>query len=345
VKRRAFGRWSIAALLWLAACAAPHDLGAADAVAPTPIEISMQPVALDTRDPKVDRVGKLIFRSGHNLTTSDARFGGWSDLDISDDGTRLTSISDRGFWFDATIQHDENGGIAQLTDARLGYLVNLAGFRQRGLNGDAEGLSRTPDGGFLVSFERRHRIWLYPPAEPPFSVLPRPLPMPADAAKLPMPADAAKMPENGGIETLVRLSGRRVLAISEEMLTKDGANVGWLGDGRTWSDVSYVAGPDFKPTGAARLPNGDILILERRFSRMTVPGARIVRVPAYAIQPGARLIGEELALIGPPMTFDNFEGITTRLGPHGEILLYVISDDNYFFLQRTLLLVFELAPE
>ena len=334
--RGASGRWYIGALFWLAACTASQDSGAADSVAPDPIQISMHSVALDTRDPAVDRVGRLIYRGGHSLTANDSRFGGWSDLDISGDGTRLTAISDRGFWFDAKVEHDAQGGIANLAEARLGYLLNLAGFRQRGLNGDAEGLSRTPDGGFLVSFERRHRIWFYPPAEPPFSALPRPLPM---------PPDAAKMPENGGIETLVRLAGGRILALSEEMLTKDGANVGWLGDGRSWDNVSYVAGPDFKPTGAARLPDGDILILERRFSRLSVPGARIVRIPASAIQPGAKLVGEELARIEPPMTFDNFEGITTRIGPQGEILIYVISDDNYFFLQRTLLLVFELAPE
>jgi hypothetical protein len=334
VKRRAFARWSVAALLWLAACAAPQASGAADA--PDSIEIFLRPVALDTRDPAVDRVGRLIYRGGYSLTANDPRFGGWSDLDISDDGTRLTSISDRGFWFDASLEHDAQGGIAQLTDARLGYLLNLSGYRQPGIRGDAEGLSRSPEGGFLVSYERRHRIWYYPPAEPPFSIVPK---------AVPMPAEAAKMPENGGIETLVRLPGGRILAISEELLTEDGANIGWLGDGRSWSQVSYVAGPDFKPTGAARLPDGDIVVLERRFSRMTVPGTRIVRVPGSAIQPGARLQGEELAHIQPPLTFDNFEGITARVGPHGEVLIYVISDDNYFFLQRTLLLVFEVSPE
>jgi hypothetical protein len=337
VKRRAFARWSIAAVLWLTACAAPERSGAADAsTAADPIHVFMRAVALDTRDPSVDRVGKLVYRGGYSLTANDSRFGGWSDLDISDDGTRLTAISDRGFWFDATVEHEPQGGIAVLKDARLGYLLNLSGYRQPGIRGDAEGLSRTPEGGFLVSYERRHRIWYYPPAEPPFSVLPK---------ALPMPAAAAQMPENGGIETLVRLAGGRILAISEELLTKDGANVGWLGDGRSWSEVSYVAGPDFKPTGAARLPDGDILILERRFSRMTVPGSRIVRVPGGAIRPGARLAGEELAHIQPPLTFDNFEGIAVRLGSQGEVLIYVISDDNYFFLQRTLLLVFELLPE
>jgi hypothetical protein len=334
VKRRAFARWSVAALLWLAACAAPQASGAADA--PDSIEIFLRPVALDTRDPAVDRVGRLIYRGGYSLTANDPRFGGWSDLDISDDGTRLTSISDRGFWFDASLEHDAQGGMAQLTDARLGCLLNLSGYRQPGIRGDAEGLSRSPEGGFLVSYERRHRIWYYPPAEPPFSIVPK---------AVPMPAEAAKMPENGGIETLVRLPGGRILAISEELLTEDGANIGWLGDGRSWSQVSYVAGPDFKPTGAARLPDGDIVVLERRFSRMTVPGTRIVRVPGSAIQPGARLQGEELAHIQPPLTFDNFEGITARVGPHGEVLIYVISDDNYFFLQRTLLLVFEVSPE
>ena len=239
------------------------------------------------------------------------------------------------------LQRDEERGRPAEGDAdgiggHVGELEVAADLVLDELEGDAEGLSRTPDGSFLVSFERRHRIWLYPAAEPPFSIRPRPLPM---------PTEAAKMPENGGIETLVRLPGGRILAISEELMTRDGANVGWLGGGRTWSQISYVAGPDFKPTGAARLPDGDILILERRFSRMSVPGARIVRLHADALKPGARLQGDELARIEPPMTFDNFEGITTRVGPQGEIFIYVISDDNYFFLQRTLLLVFELAPE
>lgn len=326
----------MAALLWLAACAAPLDPAPADAAGPDPIQISMRPVELDTRDPAVGHVGRLIFRGGYALTANDPRFGGWSDLDISDDGKRLTAISDRGYWLEAAVASDARGGVAEIKDARLGYLLNLAGYRQPSISGDAEGLSRAPDGSFLVSFERRHRVWVYPPAEPPFSALPKPLPM---------PAEAIRMPENGGIEALVRLPGGRLLALSEELTAPDGAHVGWLGDGRSWSALAYVPGPDFKPTGAARLPDGDILVLERRFSRLSVPGARIVRVRADMIKPGVRIVGEELARIEPPLSFDNFEGIATRIGPEGEVFIYVMSDDNYFFLQRTLLLVFELTPE
>lgn len=336
MKRTSFGRWPVPALLWLAACAAPLDPTPADAAGPDPIEIMARPLTLDPRDPANDRVGKLIYRGGVVLTANDARFGGWSDLDISDDGSRLTAISDRGFWFDAKVGHDARGGVAELTDARLGYIPNLAGRRQPGLIGDAEGLSRAPDGSFFVSYERRHRIWHYPVAEPPFSATPR---------VVPTPPGASAMPENGGIEAIVRMAGGKLFALAEEFQTESGANIGWVGDGRTWNRVTYSAGPDFKPTGAARLPDGDVLVLERRFSRLNVPGARIVRVSADSIRPGAHIVGTELALIEPPLTFDNFEGITVRQGRGGETLLYLISDDNFFFLQRTLLLVFELPPE
>jgi hypothetical protein len=336
LKRTRSRRWPLAAIIALAACAAPLETGTADAAGPDPIQITARPLVLDPRDPAADRVGRLVYRGGVSLTANDARFGGWSDVDISDDGARLTAVSDRGYWFDATLEHDERGGVTQLTNGRLGYLLNLGKRRQPGLAGDAEGLSRAPDGSFFVSFERRHRIWLYPASDPPFSATPR---------LVPPPPGATAMPENGGIEALVRRGGGRLFALSEELKTKNGATVGWVGDGRTWSQVTYEPGADFKPTGAARLPDGDVLVLERRFTRFNVPAARIVRVSGESLRPGAHIVGSELALIEPPLTFDNFEGISVRQGSCGEILIYLISDDNFFFLQRTLLLVFELPPE
>jgi hypothetical protein len=336
LKRTLFGRWPVAALFLLAACAAPLDAGPADAAGPEPIQITVRPLTLDPREPERTRVGKLIFRGGVSLTANDGRFGGWSDLDISEDGARLTAISDRGYWLDAMVEYDAQGAVAQLNDARLGLLRNLGGRRQIGLAGDAEGMSRAPDGSFFVSYERRHRIWLYPAAEPPFSAAPR---------IVPAPPEARTIPENGGIEALVRLSGGRLFALSEELADDKGHNVGWIGDGRAWQRLTYVPGPAFKPTGATRLPDGDVLVLERRFTRLGVPGARLARVKADDIRPGARLVGKELALIEPPLALDNFEGIAARRGPGGETLIYVLSDDNYFFLQRTLLLSFELPPE
>lgn len=333
MKLKRFGRWPLAVLLVLAACAAPLDPKPAGAADPEPVQITARPLTLDPRNSEHTRIGKLVFRGGMSLTANDGRFGGWSDFDISEDGTRLTAISDRGFWFDATVEYDAHGAVTQLHEARLGQLLNLGGRRQPGLAGDAEGMSRAPDGSFFVSYERRHRIWLYPAAEPPFSRSPR---------VVPPPPEARKIPENGGMEAIIRLPGGRLFALTEELTDDSGDTVGWIGDGRTWQKLTYVPGQDFKPTGAARLPDGDILVLERRFTRLGVPGARIARIKADDIRPGARLVGSELALIEPPLTLDNFEGITARRGPEGQTFIYVLSDDNYFFLQRTLLLSFEL---
>jgi hypothetical protein len=43
------------------------------------------------------------------------------------------------------------------------------------------------------------------------------------------------------------------------------------------------------------------------------------------------------------LTFDNMEGIDARRSEGGESLVYLLSDDNYSFLQRTLLLMFRMG--
>jgi hypothetical protein len=114
-----------------------------------------------------------------------------------------------------------------------------------------------------------------------------------------------------------------------------------------WSDLGYPKTGIFTPTGAASLPGkqagGDLLVLERRFTLLGGPAARLVRVEGESIRPGAALTGRELALLRPPLTVDNMEGLAARRGPGGETLVYLISDDNFHLLQRTLLLMFELA--
>ncbi|MBT3627577.1 MAG: esterase-like activity of phytase family protein, partial [Rhodospirillaceae bacterium] len=47
----------------------------------------------------------------------------------------------------------------------------------------------------------------------------------------------------------------------------------------------------------------------------------------------------------PPLTVDNMEGIAVRRDGAGHTLVYLVSDDNFSVLQRTLLLMFELKPE
>ena len=61
------------------------------------------------------------------------------------------------------------------------------------------------------------------------------------------------------------------------------------------------------------------------------------------LKAGAHLEGEVLANLSfQDANIDNMEGIAVRRGAKGETLFYLISDDNFSPLQRTLLLMFEL---
>jgi hypothetical protein len=106
--------------------------------------------------------------------------------------------------------------------------------------------------------------------------------------------------------------------------------------------LSVVPHGDFDITSAANAPDGGIYLLERRFSLLGGVGMEIRHIPADEIHEGARLNGEVLATLSfQDANIDNMEGLAVRRGPHGETLLYVISDNNYWSLQRTLLLMFE----
>ena len=65
----------------------------------------------------------------------------------------------------------------------------------------------------------------------------------------------------------------------------------------------------FRPTGATTLPEGDLLVLERRFSILGGLGIRIRRIDQAKVRPDALLEGEAVAEFRPPSIYDNMEGI------------------------------------
>jgi hypothetical protein len=48
--------------------------------------------------------------------------------------------------------------------------------------------------------------------------------------------------------------------------------------------------------------------------------------------------------MAPPLTVDNFEGMTAVIDAAGGIRFYLVSDDNASSTQRTLLLAFDWRP-
>jgi len=319
-------------------------VAAACAGSPPPSPVGAQPVALDIRseelllkldEPGLRRIGKLIWRGGLSMTSSSPNFGGWSDLHVSHDGRTLSAISDQGSWLTATIAYDAQGDLVGLQNGQIGSLRGLDGKPLANkIEADAEGMAAMPDGSWLVSFERNHRIWRYPTLD-------------GTPVAVNLPEDFARQPENGGVEALTVLADGRIIAISEEYSAIAGFLVGWVGQpgagGRyDWQTFQYTRTPDFNPTALAPLPDGGFVMLERAFDRIRGVRVRVVRVEATELQPGATVHPRELAWLAPPVAVDNLEGISATKGPRGETLLWLSSDDNFSALQRNLLLLFEL---
>ena len=84
-----------------------------------------------------------------------------SDLRIVADD-RLIAVSDGGSVFEARLLFDSAARLSGLTNPRVLPLVGEHGEPLAGCDADAEGLAVFPNGDRLVSFERHHRIWLYP---------------------------------------------------------------------------------------------------------------------------------------------------------------------------------------
>ena len=324
-----------ALLIWLAAML----LLVAPAIAeneaePSPVALSSKVLQLDPDDPTRQRIGRLMWRGGIEITASKSRFGGLSGLLVSADGARLLAVNDKGRWLTANLRYDTEGRLIGIGNAQMARLRDLDGDAiSKKSWGDAESLAELADGSILVSFERKHRIWLYTSKEGP--LLSRP-------TAWPKPKGLDDAPGNSGLEALVALADGGLLALTEGQANGSG-KVGYLWRDGDWARLTYHAKANFKPTGASRLPGSDdLLVLERAAQTLSGFRVRLVRLAAGNIRAGAELRGEELASWGQPLTIDNFEALATRRGPDGETLIYLMSDDNFSFFQRTLLLMFAL---
>jgi hypothetical protein len=172
----------------------------------------------------------------------------------------------------------------------------------------------------------------------------------AHGERVPLPADVAALPPNKGLEALAYagaghpLAGT-LIAISERGLDRAGNIRGWLVDGPTPGAFTVLRRDDFDVSDSALLPSGDLVLLERRFTWTTGVAVRLRRIAAAAIRPGAVVDGEVLMFADMGYQIDNFEGLGVHRNAAGDVVLTLVSDDNFSAIQRTLLLQFRLAAE
>jgi hypothetical protein len=341
-RRRALVVLALAAALFAAAAALPRLRAALPP--PPSIEVHARRIDLPPGDPARSRLGSLLFLGGLVLESEDPRFGGLSDLRLSPDGRHMVAVSDCGYGFSADLGYDAAGGLADLTKPRLVDLTGPGGRPLRMGENDAESL--VADGPFLdVGFEGKGRVWRYS-AEPPFG---------PPVETLATPPGLVRCGPNTGIETMTLVDANRRMLVCEGERTPSLTVPAWIGGEGAWGERRYPlhfdggwAGQPFRPTGATKLDDGDLLVVERRFPPF---GSRVVRVPRSSLEGAGSLVTIEAANLEGSALVDNYEGIEARRDASGRMLVYLISDDNScakeggirIAIGRTHLLLFELS--
>jgi len=298
-------------------------------VAPT-ARVTATPVPLMAADRSRQRVGALTYLGGIQLTADDPGFGGYSSLTVA--GDRFTLLSDLGGVLDFTLGADWRPRAVRFGDLPAGPRT---GWTKR--DRDSESMTVDPATGRVwVGFEQFNQIWRYGPGFAP-------------PARGVAPTAMAGWKENGGIESMVRLRDGRFVAISETT-RPPGGRAGrdallWAGDPvaqpRPAFRFGYRPAPGFNPSDMTQLPDGRLLVLERRFQLPFRWSNRLVLVDPAAIRPGAEVAGREIAVLKAPLIHDNFEGVAA-MRENGATILWLVSDDNQLPIQRTLLLKFRL---
>ena len=344
-QRRATAATALAGLV-AAACGGPQAIAPAPAAVPAaaagidptggaaPIEQAAIDDAARTAPPGPRQIPQLRSLGGVTLPGGRNMLGGLSAMEVSADGRTLTAVGDRGWVFRIALRYDADDGLADAAVTGVTPVLEPDGTPVSGLRADAEGLARLPGGGYALSFEREHRIAIYPAS-------------PADdgAQRLLVLPRGTELSSNRGIEALTALPDGRLLAIAETALDVDaGRHQAWLVDDAGWAGFIYQAEPGFRPSGATTLPSGDVVVIERRTPRLLTLGGRLVLLPAAALRPGATVSGFEIGRLGPPLTNDNYEAVTAWRDAGGRTHLLVASDDNYTALLRTRLEQFVLDP-
>lgn len=311
-----------------------------------PIEIQARPIThFQSGQPNARRFGRLEFRGGLVLSSSQEAFGGWSGLTIDADGGRILAISDKGTFLAAEISYRDDAPIG-LLKSRIGPVLALKGRKiekKRDLDAESMTLSEGTLGRglALVGFERNHRIGVFPVLD---GALQAPL------RYLRLPAETRRMRSNAGFEAVAVLKGGTfkgsVVAFSERYPGPTEQHTGWIWIKDVAQRLMLTDIGGFDITDAVSLPDGTLIVLERRFRWTEGVKMRIRRFEASAIKPGALLEGETLLEADMSSAIDNMEGLAAHRGRNGETVLTLISDNNFnTFLQRTLLLQFTLVED
>jgi hypothetical protein len=269
----------------------------------------------------IDPDGSVTWRVDHH------RFGGFSGIEVLDEGARFLAISDRASWATADIVRNDDGSIRRVDLTGIGPLHAISGEKLRGHDADSEDVTITPDGAIFISFEGFHRIRRYPEINGP-------------AEDVEGHPDFPGLKNNASLEALASDSNGVLYTIPERS-RPPGAPfpVYRMRDGVWDTDLSIPRRPPFVVTGADFGPDGRFYVLERHFKWL---GGFRTRLRSFRLGPEG--FDDQRVLLETAFgELDNMEGISVWRAPGGRIRITLISDDNFNFIQRTMIVEYFLT--
>ena len=245
--------------------------------------------------------------SGTTTGSAPGWFGGFSGIEISDDGAQLLLLSDRATLVSARLSRTE-GRITAAQLQRHRKLRTSTGKLMQGRVMDSEGLALAPDGTVYISYEGVPRITRHRRGGPRADVLPR-------------PGAFDRMPFNKALEALAIDAAGNLYTLPENAPDKAGNLPVWRWDGSRWSQpFSLPQRGGFLPVGADFGPDGRFYLLEREF---LLVGFRS-RLRRWDITPAGP--AREITLLQTGLgQRDNLEGVSIWRDAAGSLRATMIS--------------------
>lgn len=283
-----------------------------------------EPVPLREDAPDARGLGALRFIEGWWLRSDHPHFGGISAIDVADG--KILAVSDGGVVMRFALPTGRGRMPLDITT-----LADAPGPEKKQRDSEAMAV----DGGTAwIAFERTNAVYRYRMSD-----------WRSDASSRPQPM--RRWPLNSGSEAMIRLRDGRFLIFSEGARLAGGDKEVLLFngdpavDGTPFARLGYRPPEGFRITDAAQLPDGRLLLLNRRISLFDGIMVKLNVVDRPDFREGAVLEARELAFFQAPVTTDNYEALSI-VQENAGATLWIASDDNLMGIQRTLLMKFAL---
>jgi hypothetical protein len=282
--------------------------------------------------------GSLRYLGGIGVTSRDNDFGGFSGVEITEGGTRIVLVSDGGDYLTAALRHDGDA-LSGLDEVALQSLFPSGAEDKQEV--DSEDIIFDPDDpsrGYIVRERRTDALFSFDLRDG----------RPENFVAIATGAPAELLESNQGLESVAiappasPIAGSVVVILEAARKAHKGAIPAWIvGHGQFGIRKSEA----FAISSARFLDDGDLLVLERRYSPGWGVGVRLRRIDGSSIAPSAVVDGETIMEAGLAQQIDNMEGLAMHRDATGRTILTLVSDDNHSILQRTLILQFALDED